>query len=166
MNNIADLNNYKSLSKEHIQLGEYDLAIEKLKLCNKNDPKDLETLGLLGDAYVAIQSPKIASEFYEQLLNVDPFNTQALLKFSKIKLKGPNYLEVLKEYHQITKPERYIEIGVCRGASFSLANEETKAIGIDPNPQFEHIGELSANHIVISETSDDYFSCDKVSNRE
>ena len=53
------------------------------------------------------------------------------------------------------EPRTYVEIGVSKGASLTLANQGTTAIGIDPHPR---IAEALPKHIrVVQETSDRFF---------
>jgi len=161
MNDMANLNNYKILGKEHIQLGEYDLAIDKLKIHHEKNPEDIEVLGMLGDAYTAKLQANTASEFYTQVLEIDPINTSILLKYSSLYLDAPYYLNALKNIHKKIKPKTYVEIGVCRGESFNLADPNYKAIGIDPEPQLD-LSTLSTNHKVVKSSSDDYFNSGEV----
>jgi hypothetical protein len=67
----------------------------------------------------------------------------------------------LSAAHHQFKPQRYIEIGVCKGVSFSLAHADCVAIGIDPEPQLD-LHCLPAKHRVFSETSDAYFAQGRV----
>ncbi len=161
MKDIDNLNNYKILGKEHIQLGELDLAIEKLKLHHEKNPEDVETLSMLGDVYKEKLQPNTASEFYAKVLEIDPINTAILLKYSSLHLDAPYYINTLRNIHKRIKPKTYVEIGVCRGESFRLADPNYKAIGVDPEPQLD-LSTLPTNHKVVKSSSDDYFNSDEV----
>jgi SAM-dependent methyltransferase len=63
-----------------------------------------------------------------------------------------SYLDVLRELHEMIEPQLYLEIGVRKGSSLSLANGD--AIGIDPDPH-PHL-QLS-NARLFRCTSDDFF---------
>jgi hypothetical protein len=54
-----------------------------------------------------------------------------------MRFPGPNYLEVLRWLHEELKPASYLEIGVFRGRSLSLAKPPTIALGIDPCPKVD-----------------------------
>ncbi|MDN3522090.1 class I SAM-dependent methyltransferase [Halomonas ramblicola] len=62
--------------------------------------------------------------------------------------------ELLKEFHRILKPKKYLEVGVQTGKSFLLA--ACDAIGIDPMPR-PNI-KLRDNHMLLRMTSDKFFS--------
>lgn len=49
-------------------------------------------------------------------------------------MPGDDYMALLSRFHNLLKPESYVEIGVARGKSLKLVNLPTKAIGIDPSP--------------------------------
>jgi len=67
------------------------------------------------------------------------------------------YVQFLREVHRLLAPPTYLEIGVRRGNSLSLAG--ARAIGIDPDidlkPQYEHLARTAA---LFEETSDAYFA--------
>lgn len=62
---------------------------------------------------------------------------------------------VIKEIHNIVKPELYLEIGIRDGYSLLCANKETEIIAIDPNPIIAY--ELPPKTRIFKETSDDFF---------
>jgi ubiquinone/menaquinone biosynthesis C-methylase UbiE len=64
-----------------------------------------------------------------------------------------HYLEVLKRLHYEIQPNLYVEIGVGFGHSLKLA--ECQSIGIDPECDIKV--ELQENHMLIRETSDNFF---------
>jgi len=71
-------------------------------------------------------------------------------------LHGEPYLGVLNRLHEHLRPRAYLEIGVARGDSLALVRPDTRALGIDPEPQVPYA--LPANVRVFSETSDDFFA--------
>ena len=63
-----------------------------------------------------------------------------------------HYIDVLTDLHHILDPKLYLEIGVRKGRSLSLA--QCQAIGVDPSPELEaRPNELD----LFSCTSDDFF---------
>lgn len=68
---------------------------------------------------------------------------------------GPLYFERLRQIHEFLRPRTYLEIGVEVGGSIRLVLPETRAIGVDPVPKVQY--SLSANTIIHSLTSDDFF---------
>jgi hypothetical protein len=63
------------------------------------------------------------------------------------------YLQVLERLHQELAPTNYLEIGVRRGISLSLAR--CPALGVDPNPEVDR--ELPETTKVVRLTSDEFF---------
>jgi len=62
----------------------------------------------------------------------------------------------LRELHERSRPRTYLEIGVDDGRSLALANSETVAIGVDPEPAVEV--ELGPRTRLFAETSDEFFA--------
>ena len=71
-------------------------------------------------------------------------------------LEGEDYRTLLKRAHELLRPRTYLEIGVESGATIRLANPETLAIGIDPDPQLTEA--LPPNVCVFRATSDLFFA--------
>jgi hypothetical protein len=70
-------------------------------------------------------------------------------------LSGDHYGAILANLHSTLRPRTYVEIGVWAGESLKLAQTDTTAIGIDPQPRLEN--DLP-NHIrVVQAISDDFF---------
>ncbi len=152
---------FKILAKDSMQSAKFDHAIEILQEALKQNPEDRELFELLGDAYKAIENREGAIISYTDALNLDPGHLGIALKLATASLTGANYIDALKVIHQCVKPERYIEIGVCKGVSFQLADVESIAIGIDPAPQLD-LTLLPKKHCVIAQTSDDYFNANRI----
>ncbi|WP_299880736.1 class I SAM-dependent methyltransferase [uncultured Cocleimonas sp.] len=151
----------KSAGIQLIKLGELDKGIQQLKVYSEDHPDDLDVLTILGESYLKLQQSSLAQDYFSQALEINPTHTSNLINFSALELKGPNYLTALKSFHKRIKPKRYIEIGVCKGASFELVDPRVHAIGIDPDPQLD-VKDLPEKHVVRVETSDSYFSSDKI----
>jgi len=98
------------------------------------------------------------AHYCEGALRADPSFAEAHGLLRDTFLEGEDYFYVLREIHQLLRPRTYVEIGVARGASISLAAPETAALGVDPEPQIA--GPLSPNTRIFSETSDAFFRRD------
>lgn len=147
---------FKTSGKSFLSDCRYEYAIDDFKKYLESKPDDLGVLLLLGDAYSSLGQKREALGVYEKVMKIDPTHTSTLLNMGKIVLSGPNYLHALKSSHVNCNSKRYIEIGVCKGVSFSLADEQTIAVGIDPEPQLD-VDSLPKKHIVVSDTSDNFF---------
>ncbi len=73
-----------------------------------------------------------------------------------MRFPGPDYLQVLRWLHEELKPASYLEIGVARGRSLSLAMPPTIALGIDPSPKVDHPWQTQTR--VVPMTSSEFFS--------
>jgi hypothetical protein len=67
-----------------------------------------------------------------------------------------HYLKLLERVHEHVRPRTYVEIGMHVGASFTLVQPETLAIGVDPLPGLRKPINTTAK--VFFETSDDFFA--------
>ena len=75
---------------------------------------------------------------------------------AQTRFPGPNYYDVLRWLHEELKPASYLEIGVFRGHSLSLAMPPTIALGIDPYPEVDHHWQTRTQ--VVTMTSTEFFS--------
>lgn len=81
--------------------------------------------------------------------------------FVRRELQGLNYYAFLRRYFAARRPRNYLEIGVCHGKSFMLA--ECPAIGVDPAPELR--GDIvggKPHASVFRMTSDDFFATGKL----
>jgi hypothetical protein len=74
---------------------------------------------------------------------------------ARLALPGDGYYKTLKRLHKLLKPATYVEIGVRKGKSLSLAAPPTISIGIDPEPSIQY--EFSAQTAVYKMTSNEFF---------
>lgn len=153
----------KETGDAYFRAGEFNLAINSLETCLNCGVDDVTVLSMLSDAHAKIEQGDDALKYISKALELDPLNTPNLIKYSNLKLLGADYIDALREIHSQIKPRRYIEIGVCKGVSFNLADPDIIAIGVDPEPQID-FDNLPENHKVISDTSDNYFSSERVLN--
>jgi hypothetical protein len=77
-----------------------------------------------------------------------------------LNLPGPPYLDVLAMIHAHLRPRTFLEIGVNRGQSITLARPETRAIGVDPHPRVS--SPLGPRTSICVATSDAYFAAHDV----
>jgi hypothetical protein len=66
------------------------------------------------------------------------------------------YLDLLRKIHARLLPRTYVEIGVADGRSFSIAQPETLAVGIDP--MLGELGAVNQRAQLFASTSDDFFA--------
>ncbi|KGP64008.1 hypothetical protein EP47_03545 [Legionella norrlandica] len=89
---------------------------------------------------------------FEQVV-VPQFICNSTCAAEEEKIQGEiSYLTILEALHKEIKPNIYLEIGVRKGKSLSLA--KCCAHGVDPFPEIKHLPE---NHIIHRMTSDDFF---------
>ena len=69
-----------------------------------------------------------------------------------------DYRDNLQFLHKQVNPKIYLEIGVETGRSLILANDDTLAIGVDPQPMIQV--PLKSRTFVFKKTSDDFFKND------
>lgn len=62
--------------------------------------------------------------------------------------------DLLRQIHQLVRPQVYLEVGVQTGASLDLAKDAEVAFGIDPNPLIS----ASGNQEIFPQTSDEFFA--------
>lgn len=154
---------FKISGQEFLKSGQLENGISLLLQYSECNPLDFDVHALLGEAYAKLSEHDLALEYYAKAIKNNPTHTSNLLKFSSLYLSGDNYLTVLKLSHEKLMPKRYLEIGVCKGVSFSLVDSDVVAVGIDPEPQLD-IASLPNNHQLVSETSDDYFKSGRIKN--
>lgn len=97
----------------------------------------------------------------EKSLSLAPALEPAINLLVVLTLPGAWYLDVISALHSHLLPRTYLEIGVSTGDSLRLARPETRAIGIDPEPNVS--APLGAHTTIHAVTSDDYFAKHDVS---
>lgn len=141
--------------------GQYSEAITVLSQARQHDPDNINVLTALGQALACRQDTYRARQCFEQVLAVDPTVVPVHQELARLDLTGPHYLEALAAIQVTLQPKTYVEIGIRRGDSFLMTGPDTRAVGIDPNPLIEET-DLTDRHLVIRQTSDDYFSTDRI----
>ena len=71
-------------------------------------------------------------------------------------MPGDHYRVLLSRFHESLRPEGYVEIGVAEGETLSLANPETKVVGIDPWPRINK--KIKSRAKIYPIGSDEFFA--------
>jgi hypothetical protein len=85
-------------------------------------------------------------------MNFDPREAVMHDIVASMRFPGPNYYEVLRWLHEDLKPASYLEIGVFRGHSLTLAMPPTIALGIDPAPEVDHLWRAETRVLPMAST--------------
>lgn len=141
----------------HIESGNFTTAVEHLRRAVQSHTDPVEAWSALGSAWLGLNERKQARIALQQALEINPQHSISHRTLARVDLSGPHYLVMLQRIHASLRPERYIEVGVFRGASLALAHPDTLAIGIDPEPQLD-LSTLPEKHQVVCDTSDHYFA--------
>jgi len=103
-------------------------------------------------------------------VNYDPREAVMHNIVASMRFPGPNYYEVLRWLHQDLRPESYLEIGVFRGHTLTLAMPPTLALGIDPFPEVEdrwktetHVLQMASSEFFAKHTLREFFGTDRFS---
>ncbi|MBW2421291.1 MAG: class I SAM-dependent methyltransferase [Deltaproteobacteria bacterium] len=90
-----------------------------------------------------------------EALAIKPRFNEAHKTMGHALMPGTGYKELIKRIHETIKPETYLEIGVLKGGALTLALEDTKTIGIDPQPKIEP--EIPSKARIYPTYSDTFF---------
>jgi tetratricopeptide (TPR) repeat protein len=97
-----------------------------------------------------------AVHYCERTLEIDPDMQPVHDLLASLFLHGEHYLRVLERIHEHLEPRTYVEIGFEQGHSLRLVSPQTRAVGIDPEPQLS--APLPPNVRLFAEASDDFFA--------
>ena len=142
------------------QRGNYTEALAAFRDAAADGILGAEHAVLMAKCHCKLQDLVSAEQCCEIALQFEPNCRDAHLLLVAIQLPGSDYTHVISAIHQSLRPATYLEIGVAHGASIVLANGDTSAIGIDPQPDIR--GPLSSNIRIIAKTSDAFFAQDDV----
>lgn len=78
--------------------------------------------------------------------------------FARQRFPGPTYREHLAALHRHLRPATYLEIGVFDGDTLALAQGDTLAIGVDPQPRPASSRSYAAPTLIRRQTSDAFFA--------
>jgi glycosyltransferase involved in cell wall biosynthesis len=113
-----------------------------------------------GKAYNLMGDPSAAEAEYRAALAFDPDCVEASIGLAMLRMPGADYCTWLERFHEVLRPETYLEIGVSRGRSLSLASPPTRAIGVDPGPMISFPFKTETH--VFCESSDAFFGSGKL----
>ena len=136
--------------------GRYREAVEHLRRARQLDPKNPQYHFGAAAAHWKLGELGPARQCCETALALAPDLNPAHDLLSNLTLPGAFYLDVLSMIHSHLRPRTYLEIGVADGQSIALARPETRAIGIDPEPQIAR--PLGSRTSIVATTSDHYFA--------
>ncbi|MBF0445047.1 MAG: class I SAM-dependent methyltransferase [Magnetococcales bacterium] len=124
-----------------LQNGNYHDAVILLNHVVNNNPtnpkfKEELTVALMKAGRHSQDSGSLdeARNYYRCTLMINPYHEQAPEALVAMDMSGEYYLKVLSQIHEWQKPAAYLEIGVSRGESMTLAKPPTFCVGIDPTP--------------------------------
>jgi len=109
-----------------------------------------------GDAYALSGYRDAALAEYRTALSIDQGSVRAHLGMAAAKLPGVPYGTWLTRFHELLRPDVYLEIGVASGRTIALARPPTIAIGVDPLPTL--VEPVSAQTHIFPEPSDTFFA--------
>ena len=112
------------------------------------------TQAALEDAQAGRFSEAIAG--CKAALSIDPRYSAAHFLLAAINLPGEDYFRVLARIHEHLRPRTYVEIGVAGGDSIRRVGPQTRALGVDPQPEIDFA--LAPNVKIFAQTSDDFFA--------
>ncbi len=139
-----------------LRTGRYREAIEHFARARLLDPQKAEYCFGEALAHRELGATEAARECCEKALALDPGLAPVHDLLASLNLPGPDYLETISMFHSLLRPRTYLEIGVESGQSIALARRETRAIGIDPEPEITK--RLAPDTSIRVTTSDAYFA--------
>jgi Methyltransferase domain len=114
------------------------------------------TLLAVADAHRILGDSARATEGYREALLLDADLLAAHIGLALLRMPGDDYRTWMARLQEGMRPETYLEIGVDRGATLSLAQPPTRAIGIDPEPNVAFPFHTETH--LFTETSDAFFA--------
>jgi len=117
------------------QAGRYREALEHFERASEIDPDSAQYHLDAALAHWKLGGTDAARKYCETALVLDPGLDPAHRLLAALSLPGAHYLDVLSMIHSHLRPRTYLEIGVDTGQSIALAQPETRAIGVDPEPK-------------------------------
>ncbi len=96
-----------------------------------------------------------AIDFFERAVALEPDYIHSYMGLAKVRMPGDGYIEIIKKLIALQKPEKYVEIGVEKGAVLSLFDSSVQIVGVDPEPKIDAVPE---NVTLYKNLSDDFFA--------
>ena len=110
----------------------------------------------LVDSFTAESQADQGIAFFRRMLEKNPGWSVLYRGLWRLTFPGDDYVRVLRALHENVQPKFYVEIGVSKGVSISVAGTSTDAVGVDPMPQIAQ--RLPPNISIFAETSDAFFA--------
>ena len=96
-----------------------------------------------------------ARDFFERAVALEADYLHSYMGLAKVRLPGDGYIEIIKKLIALQKPEKYVEIGVEKGAVLGLFDSSVQIVGVDPEPKLDEVPE---NVTLYKSLSDDFFA--------
>jgi hypothetical protein len=110
----------------------------------------------LADSFAAESQSDQGIAFFHRMLAKNPGWSVLYRGLCRLTFPGDDHIRLLKALHENIQPKFYVEIGVSKGVSISVAGPSTDAVGVDPAPQIDR--KLPPNISIFTETSDAFFA--------
>lgn len=110
----------------------------------------------LADCFTAESQADQGIAFFQRMLEKNPGWSVLYRGLCRLTFPGDDHVRLLRALHENVRPKFYVEIGVSKGVSISVAGPSTDAVGVDPMPQIAR--RLSPNISIFAETSDAFFA--------
>ncbi|HWI38336.1 MAG TPA: class I SAM-dependent methyltransferase [Burkholderiales bacterium] len=144
------------MGTEILQSGNPRRALRYLQIAARLASKNAVYFGAAALAAFKAGDKETATRHAEKALELDRDLHSARDLLAEIFVHGEKYIAVLERIQGEVRPRTYFEIGVESGRSLRLAAPDTRAIGVDPNPQLE--APLPPNAKLYRMTSDEFFA--------
>jgi hypothetical protein len=112
---------------------------------------------LCASGYNSLHAGDLSSAqiFFRQAVELNADYIHSYMGLAKSNMPGDGYIEIIKKLIAWQKPEKYVEIGVEKGAVIKLFDSTVQIIGVDPEPQLTEVPE---NVTLYKKPSDDFFA--------
>lgn len=134
-----------------------DAALGLLRQLHNALPDDPSLTAYFADSLCELGQREEAIACCTRFLARHPGSDDVLPIFAKARMPGEGYYATLASFHRWRQPAGYLEIGVDAGKALALADRQTYAFGIDPNPAIA-FDRLANGARVLHMTSDAFFA--------
>jgi len=146
---------FYSVGIANLQQGNPRGAETLLRRATALAPDRAAYFSVLGHAMKALNRLDEAASLFRHALSLDPGDFNACSGLAYLLMEGEPYGEVISRFHDLIKPQSYVEIGIETGKTLAKAKPPTVAIGIDPEPVIKV--EFKAETKIYPVTSDEFF---------
>jgi tetratricopeptide (TPR) repeat protein len=114
---------------QYYQEGDYEKALQSLKLANQIFPDSVQTKKALAAVYTELDSLDTAVEYFMDIANQVPDDVTSRQKLAEISFQKKDYEKVLRYYQELSRlepdnPDWLYNIGVC----YSAMGDESNAL--------------------------------------